>query len=176
LSVNDDLKNRVTCSVLLKKLAPDRVADFIRAELDKAALAHSTFSDDALSLIVRSSEGGLRKTRNLCLSSLLEAVRDRTKVVELKRSSRSTASYSSPTGAKAQRGRPSALICDQHHISHGQRRRGAIVRRGGVPHFAAISAPKIYDTVGPELRWHCGNLCESLRRQFCQPLRCQFGR
>jgi hypothetical protein len=47
LAVNEDLKNRVTYPVLLKKLAPDSVADFIRAELDKAALAHSTFSDDA---------------------------------------------------------------------------------------------------------------------------------
>ncbi|MFZ5895123.1 MAG: ExeA family protein [Myxococcota bacterium] len=84
LTVNEDLKNRVTYSVLLKKLAPDSVADFIHAELDKAALAHNTFSDDALSLIVRSSEGGLRRTRNLCLGALLEAVRDRTKTVDLK--------------------------------------------------------------------------------------------
>jgi type II secretory pathway predicted ATPase ExeA len=73
---------------LLKKLAPDSIADFIRAELDKAALAHSTLSDDALSLIVRSSEGGLRKARNLCLAALLEAVRDRTKTVELKQVNR----------------------------------------------------------------------------------------
>lgn len=88
LTVNEDLKNRVTYSVLLKKLAPDSIADFIRAELDKAALAHSTFSDDALSLIVRSSEGGLRKARNLCLNALLEAVRDRTRIVELKQVNR----------------------------------------------------------------------------------------
>ncbi len=73
---------------MLKKLAPDSIADFIRAELDKAALAHSTFSEDALSLIVRSSEGGLRKARNLCLGALLEAVRDRTKIVELKQVNR----------------------------------------------------------------------------------------
>jgi len=88
LTVNEDLKNRVTYSVLPKKLAPDSIADLIRAELDNAALAHCTFSDDALSLIVRSSEGGLRKTRNLCLGALLEAVRDRTKVVELKQVNR----------------------------------------------------------------------------------------
>jgi hypothetical protein len=69
----------VTYSVLMQKLAPDSVADFIRAELDKVALAHSTFTDDALSLIVRSSEGVLRRARNLCLSALLETVRDRTK-------------------------------------------------------------------------------------------------
>ena len=38
--------------------------------------------------IVRSSEGGLRKARNLCLAALLEAVRDRTKTVELKQVNR----------------------------------------------------------------------------------------
>ena len=69
---------------MLKKLAPDSIADFIRAELDKVALSHGTFTDDALGLIVRSSEGGLRKARNLCLGALLEAVRDRTKSVDLK--------------------------------------------------------------------------------------------
>jgi type II secretory pathway predicted ATPase ExeA len=88
LTVNEDLKNRVTYSVLLQKLAPDSLADFIRAELDKVALAHSTFTDDALSLILRSSEGGLRRVRNLCLRALLEAVRDRTKVVDLKQVNR----------------------------------------------------------------------------------------
>jgi hypothetical protein len=34
--------------------------------------------------IVRSSEGGLRRAKNLCLGSLLEAVRDRSKTVDLK--------------------------------------------------------------------------------------------
>jgi hypothetical protein len=67
---------------------PDSVADFICAELDKVALAHSTFTDDSLSLIVRSSEGVLRRARNLCLSVLLEAVRDRAKTVDLKQVNR----------------------------------------------------------------------------------------
>jgi len=88
LTVNEDIKSRVTYSVLMPKLAPDSVEDFIKSELDKVALAHSTFSEDALSLIVRSSEGVLRRARNLCLSSLLEAVRDRTKVVDLKQVNR----------------------------------------------------------------------------------------
>ena len=88
LTVNEDLKNRVTYSVLMQKLAPDSVTEFVRAELDKVALAHSTFTDDALSLIVRSSEGVLRRARNLCLSALLEAVRDRTKTVDLKQVNR----------------------------------------------------------------------------------------
>jgi hypothetical protein len=37
---------------------------------------------------VRSSEGALRKARNLCLGALLEAVRDRAKTVELKQVNR----------------------------------------------------------------------------------------
>jgi hypothetical protein len=41
----------------MQKMAPDSLSDFVRAELDKVALAHSTFTDDALALIVRSSEG-----------------------------------------------------------------------------------------------------------------------
>lgn len=88
LTVNEDIKNRVTYSVLLQRLAPDALSDFIRAEFDKVALAHSTFTDDALSLIIRSSEGGLRRVRNLCLAALLEAVRDRTKTVDLKQVNR----------------------------------------------------------------------------------------
>jgi MSHA biogenesis protein MshM len=88
LTVNEDIKNRVTYSVLMQKLAPDSVEGFIRAELDKVALSHGTFSDDALSLIVRSSEGVLRRARNLCLGSLLEAVRDRTRTVDLKQVNR----------------------------------------------------------------------------------------
>jgi len=88
LTVNEDIKNRVTYSALMQKLAPDSIEAFILAELDKAALAHSTFTNDALGLIVRSSEGVLRRARNLCLSSLLEAVRDRTKTVDLKQVNR----------------------------------------------------------------------------------------
>ena len=74
--------------MLLQKLAPDDIQRFILDELDQVALAHSVFSDDALSLIVRSSEGVLRAARNLCVGSLLEAVRDRTKVVDLKQVNR----------------------------------------------------------------------------------------
>jgi type II secretory pathway predicted ATPase ExeA len=88
LTTNEDIKSRVTYSVLLQKLAPDDTERFIRAELDKVALGHNTLTDDALSLIVRSSEGRLRSAKNLCLGALLEAVRDRTKVVDLKQVNR----------------------------------------------------------------------------------------
>ena len=88
LTVNDDIRSRVTYSVLVPKLAPDDMADFIRAELDRVALAHSTFTPEALSLVVRSSEGILRRASNLCIGALLEAVRDRTRTVDLKQVNR----------------------------------------------------------------------------------------
>ncbi len=88
LAVNDDLRSRVTYSVLLQKLAPDDAIQFILSQLDKVALGHNTFTDDALSLIARSSEGALRKVRNLALAAMLEAVRDRTKTVDLKQVNR----------------------------------------------------------------------------------------
>jgi hypothetical protein len=53
------------------------------AQLDHCGLPHHTFTDDALHLILRSSEGILRAVRNLCSSSLIEAVRDRVKTVDL---------------------------------------------------------------------------------------------
>ena len=61
---------------------------FILAELDRIALAHATFAADALALIVRASEAILRRAKNLCVATLLEAVRDRTKTVDLKQVNR----------------------------------------------------------------------------------------
>ena len=87
LSRNEDLRSRVTYSVLLPKLAPDDVAAFIRAELDRAG-PHAVFTADALALVVRASDGVLRRMRNLCLGALLEAVRDRTKTIDLKQLNR----------------------------------------------------------------------------------------
>ena len=43
---------------------------------------------DPSALVVRSGEGLLRRTRNLCLSSLIEAVRDQTRIVDLKQVNR----------------------------------------------------------------------------------------
>jgi type II secretory pathway predicted ATPase ExeA len=88
LSVNEDIKSRVTYSVVVAKLNPDDISRFILDQLDRVKLGHNTFSADALDLIVRSSEGVIRRARNLCLSSMLEAVRDRTKKVDLKQVNR----------------------------------------------------------------------------------------
>ena len=83
LTVNDDIRSRITYSVQVPRLNPDDAKAFIFAQLDRIKLAHNVFSDEAIDLIVRSSEGILRRTRNLCLSALLETVRDRKQVVGL---------------------------------------------------------------------------------------------
>lgn len=83
LKVNDDIKSRITYSVAIKRLNPDTMEQFILAQLDAAGMGHNSFSLDALGLIVRSSDGILRRARNLVISCLLEAVRDRKKIVEL---------------------------------------------------------------------------------------------
>lgn len=88
LTPNHDLQSRVTYSVLVPRLASDDMAHFILGQLDAIALPHATFTPEALALIVRASEGYLRRARNLCLGSLLEAVRDRTRSVDLKQVNR----------------------------------------------------------------------------------------
>lgn len=87
-TVNEDIKSRVTYSVMMPKLAPDDMKAFILEQLDSVALAHNAFTEQAIELIVRSCEGVLRRARNLCLGALLEAVRDRTKTVDLKQVNR----------------------------------------------------------------------------------------
>lgn len=83
LIVNEDIKSRITYSVKVSRMNPDDMKNFIFAQLDLIRLGHNTFSDDAIDLIVRSSEGLLRRTRNLCISAMLEAVRDRKQVIGL---------------------------------------------------------------------------------------------
>jgi len=81
LSVNTDIKSRITYSTSLLRLAPDDMERFVLAQLDAAGLGHNIFTLDSLALIVRSADGLLRRARNLCLSCLLEAVRARTKSI-----------------------------------------------------------------------------------------------
>ncbi len=88
LTPNHDIQSRVTYSVLVPRLAADDMTNFILAQLDTVALPHATFTADALALIVRSSEGYLRRARNLCLGALVEAVRDHTRTVDLKQVNR----------------------------------------------------------------------------------------
>ena len=66
----------------------ERVLLMILGQLDRAGLGHNSFTQEALALIVRSGEGLLRRTRHLCLSSLIEAVRDQSRIVDLKQVNR----------------------------------------------------------------------------------------
>jgi type II secretory pathway predicted ATPase ExeA len=88
LSINEEIRSRVTYSAILPRLSPEVAEQFILDQLDRAGLGHNTFTQEALALIVRSGEGLLRRTRNLCLSSLIEAVRDQTRIVDLKQVNR----------------------------------------------------------------------------------------
>ena len=88
LSINEEIRSRVTYSVVLPPLSPEAIEAFVLSQLDRAGLGHNTFTADALALIVRSGEGLLRRTRNLCLGSLIEAVRDQTRIVDLKQVNR----------------------------------------------------------------------------------------
>ena len=83
MSVNEDIKSRVTYSAVTRRLHQDDIKDFIFAELDRITLAHNTFSEAALQLIIRSADGVLRRARNLCIACFLEAVRDRTKKIDI---------------------------------------------------------------------------------------------
>jgi len=84
LTNNEDIKSRITYSVIMPKIAPDDMETWILFEFDKAGLGHNVLTQEALALIVRSAEGVIRRARNLCLACLLEAIRDQTKTVDLK--------------------------------------------------------------------------------------------
>jgi len=88
LSINEEIRSRITYSVILPRLAPDTLEAFLLTQLDRAGLGHNTFTQEALALVIRSSEGILRRLRNLAVSSLIEAVRDLTRVVDLKQVNR----------------------------------------------------------------------------------------
>jgi len=67
LGVNQDIKSHVTYSVIVKRLGPDAMSDFILRELDRVGLGHNTFTQPAVDLVVRSADNVLRKARNLCV-------------------------------------------------------------------------------------------------------------
>ena len=84
LGVNNDLLTRITFSANLEALAPDTVAAFINDQLDRAGLPHTTFTDAAVNLVNRTTGGVLRCVKNLCLGAMIEAVRDQTKIIDIK--------------------------------------------------------------------------------------------
>ena len=83
LKVHEDIKSRITFSQNMYKLNSDDMEAFILGELDNVGLGHNTFTEEALALIVRSSNGILRRAKNLCLGCMLEAVRRQKKIIDL---------------------------------------------------------------------------------------------
>jgi type II secretory pathway predicted ATPase ExeA len=83
LAVNQDIKSRVTYSVIVKRLAPDVLRDFLLRQLDRAGLGHNTFTGPAVDLVVRSADGVLRKARNLGVGCLIEAVRAQNRTIDI---------------------------------------------------------------------------------------------
>jgi len=83
LGVNQDIKSRVTYSVITKRLGPEAMSDFLLRELDRVGLGHNTFSQPAVDLIVRAADGVLRKARNLCVGCLIEAVRSANRTIDI---------------------------------------------------------------------------------------------
>ena len=55
LGINQDIKSRVTYSVITKRLCADDMRAFIHRELDRVGLGHNTFTEAALELVVRSA-------------------------------------------------------------------------------------------------------------------------
>jgi type II secretory pathway predicted ATPase ExeA len=83
LGVNQDIKSRITYSVITRRLNADDLRDFLLRELDRVGLGHNTFTRPALDLIVRSADGVLRKARNLGVGCLIEAVRSANKTIDI---------------------------------------------------------------------------------------------
>lgn len=84
LSINHDIRDRITYSAKIEPLAPHAITEYIHSQLDHVELPHTTFTAAAINLIARTSEGTLRAVKNLCIGSLIEAVRDQTKTVDIK--------------------------------------------------------------------------------------------
>jgi len=82
--VNEGIRSRVTYSAELPALSNAGIAEIIYEPLDRVGLAHTTFSEAAVTLVGRSSEGVLRCVKNLCARAIIEAVRDQVRVMNTK--------------------------------------------------------------------------------------------
>lgn len=84
LRVNADIKTRITYSARIDQLAAPAIKEYIESQLDRVGLPHNTFEEEALHLIARSSEGVLRAVKNLCIGSMIEAVRVGSKFITIR--------------------------------------------------------------------------------------------
>ncbi len=61
LSVNQNIKSRVTDSVITRRLNLDDMKALMLSEFDQIWLGYNTFTQEALKLIVRSADGVLKE-------------------------------------------------------------------------------------------------------------------
>lgn len=83
MTINQDIKSRITYSKDIKGLNDEQLQEVIHRELEAVKLGINTFDDSAVELIIRSSQGNLRLCRNLCYGSLIDAARQNTKIVSI---------------------------------------------------------------------------------------------
>ena len=81
MTINEDLKSRVTYSARILPLNDDDLQTHIIQQLGKVNLSANTFDENALALITRHVQGNLRLCRHLCYGSLVEACRENKKIV-----------------------------------------------------------------------------------------------
>lgn len=83
MKVNEDVKSRITYSEQLLPLSDAELEQYIQDQLDSVKLGANTFDEGAIELILRNAQGNLRLCRNLCYGSLIEACREKKKMVSI---------------------------------------------------------------------------------------------
>lgn len=76
LTVNEDIKSRITYSENIQPLNDIDLENYIKSELEAVRLGENVFDTGAIELIIRQARGNLRLCRNLSYGSLIEACRD----------------------------------------------------------------------------------------------------
>lgn len=83
MTVNEDIKSRITYSANILPLNDGDLEQYIVKELESVKMGINTFDSAAVELILRSAQGNLRLCRNLCYGSLVEACRAGKRIVSI---------------------------------------------------------------------------------------------
>jgi MSHA biogenesis protein MshM len=81
MTINEDLKSRITYSKHIVRLNDEDLAGYITQELEAVRLGINVFDEAAIELIIRSSQGNLRLCRNLSYASLAACCQHQKRVV-----------------------------------------------------------------------------------------------
>jgi MSHA biogenesis protein MshM len=83
MTINEDIKSRITYSKNIIPLNDGDLELYITKELEAVKLGLNTFDTGATELIIRSAQGNLRLCRNLCYASLIEACREEKRITTI---------------------------------------------------------------------------------------------